>query len=119
MSIQQLVIQIEAKSGGIMAEYNTLDIIVLPTTPTQFDVNPASLALGILWGTSLLFLGLIAAFTGLGVGLVEVLGYVHTGYNPTIFGAFMGCVSGLVYGFIIGAVVFRLGNVFLTGGSDR
>lgn len=117
--MEQLIIQINAKSGltepkRSFLEINVLSNSVLPISfeeGRKFDANTAGLGLGLLWGSLLVFLGLIAMLTGLGTGLVEVLSSIHVGYGPTVFGVFMGGVSGIVYGFIFGAIIFRVYNM--------
>ena len=120
MALQELSIEIVAESFVDDHKVRAIDINMLPNSPipisfedpeTKFDANTAGLGLGLFWAATLIFLGLVATFTGLGVGLVEWLGTIHVGYKPTLFGTFMGAISGLVYGFIIGAIMFRILNV--------
>ncbi len=128
MALQhQLCIRIEVISAGAMPEPNTLDIIAVPTAPTiisfeeegaRFDANTVGLALGILWGTVLVFLGLVASLTGYGTGMVERIAFLHVGYDTTMLGILMGGVSGLVYGFILCAVLVRVYNAVFARGAD-
>ncbi|HHT9135077.1 MAG TPA: hypothetical protein ACFYD2_09260 [Candidatus Avalokitesvara rifleensis] len=122
--MEQLVIQINAKSGlteprRSFLEINILSNSVLPISFEEgrgFDANTVGLGLGIFWGSLLMFLGVIAMVTGLGAGLVEALSHIHVGYGPTVFGIFMGGISGMVYGFIFGAIIFRAYNVIFARG---
>ncbi|MFQ5863233.1 MAG: hypothetical protein ACE5IC_08960 [Candidatus Brocadiales bacterium] len=121
MDLQQLCIQIEAKGGGTVSEQNFLVINMLPSSllpilfvaDTKFDANTVGLGLGIVWGALLVFFGLIATVTGLGTGLVELLGSVHIGYKATVLGSVIGGICGLVYGFICGAIIARAYNLLL------
>lgn len=123
----QLCIRIEARSAGAMPESNTLNIIVIPTAPTiisfeeegaKLDANTVGLALGVLWGAVLVFLGLVASLTGYGTGMVERIAFLHIGYDTTMLGILMGGVFGLVYGFILCAVLVRVYNVVFARGAD-
>ena len=128
MSLQELSIEITAESFVDDHKVKAIDINMLPNSPipisfedpeTKFDANTAGLGLGLLWAAILVFLGLVATLTGIGAGLVEWLGSVHVGYKPTLFGTFMGAISGLVYGFIIGAIMFRVLNVIFVSVRGR
>lgn len=125
MGTYRLCIRIEAKSGTAEPRYSGIEINMLPTSSlpisfeegAKFDANTIGLALGLMWGTLLILLGLTATLTGIGTGLVEQLGSVHIGYKATILGTVIGGVCGLIYGFVLGAVVFRVYNMLFARDS--
>ncbi len=115
MDLAELCIEINVRSGVTEPKGDALEINGLAgsSTPFSIDASTTGFGLGMAWGGALVFLGLIAMMTGLGAGLVELLGYVHIGYEATIFGVFKGGIMGFLYGFICGAVLSITSNTFL------
>lgn len=121
MALQQLCIRIGARSGASEPKYEGIEINMLPDSPfpvslsftegSRFDANTVGLCLGVMWGTLLVLLGLMATMTGLGSSLVEQLGLYHIGYEATVYGSIIGGVVGLIYGFVFGAIIFRAYNM--------
>lgn len=70
------------------------------------------LAIGILWGVSLLVMGLVAHFYVYGKPFVDALATLYWGYEPSIQGSVIGGIIGLVDGFIMGALIGWLYNKF-------
>lgn len=72
------------------------------------------LALGCIWGLSLLIIGLIASSTMYyGHPFVQALDSVYIGYAPTVDGAFVGLAWGFIGFFIFGWCISILYNLFL------
>ena len=67
-------------------------------------LNPMNLglALGIIWGLSLLLLGLYAWQLNWGTDMVIVLGSFYIGYAPSLLGSIIGMIWGFVDCFIGG-----------------
>ena len=72
------------------------------------------LALGILWGGSLLISGLIAMTTGIAEGFVDSLGTMYLGYQSTIVGSLIGGAWGFFDMFLGGVLIAFLYNFFLS-----
>ncbi|BCA94527.1 hypothetical protein TUM19329_08880 [Legionella antarctica] len=70
------------------------------------------LSLGVMWGLSVLILGLIAYFHSYGKPFVEAMGVLYIGYAPSIKGSILGGIIGFMDAFISGAVVAWLYNLF-------
>lgn len=81
---------------------------------TKYKLCPISLglALGILWGLSVLITGLIAHYYHYGRAFVTSLGELYVGYTHTIAGSFIGAGIGFVDAFIFGALIALLYNLF-------
>ena len=63
------------------------------------------LAIGIVWGFSVLLTGLVAMHFHYGVELVRLMGTIYIGYKATVVGSLIGGLYGLVDGFIFGFLV--------------
>lgn len=70
------------------------------------------LSLGILWGLSLLVMGLIAYFYAYGRPFVEAVATLYLGYEPSVLGSFIGGVIGFIDGFVTGFLIAWLYNCF-------
>lgn len=68
------------------------------------------LTLGIIWGASILLMGLIATFYTYGKTFVTVVGGLYIGYQPTIMGSFLGAGIGFLDAFIGGVIAAWLYN---------
>ena len=80
---------------------------------TYCKLNPLALglAIGILWGVSILLMGLLAYFFAYGEGFVVAMGTLYYGYSPTLMGSFIGGLIGLIDGFICGVIIGWLYNL--------
>lgn len=76
--------------------------------PVSFGV-----ALGIVSGTAVLLLGIVAAFFGWGVPLAAMLSSLYIGFGPTVAGSIAGAVWGFADGFVFGFLVAWLYNRLL------
>lgn len=70
------------------------------------------LAVGLLWGVSVLLMGLLATYLAYGNAFVSAMSLLYVGYEPSIKGSVIGGVIGFVDAFIMGAIVAWLYNVF-------
>ena len=77
-------------------------------------LNPKALglALGILWGAGVLFMGLLAMVCGWAQPMVDVLSVMYLGYSASILGALIGTLWGFVDAFVGGWVLAWLYNKF-------
>jgi len=78
-------------------------------------LNPvaAGLAMGIVWGLCMPFMGLTSHFWNWGTKFVELMGSVYIGYTNTIAGSFIGLAWGAVDGFIGAFLLAWIYNLFL------
>ncbi|KTD02150.1 bacteriophage holin [Fluoribacter gormanii] len=70
------------------------------------------LAFGVLWGISILVMGLLAYYYTYGHGFVIAMGSLYPGYAPSILGSLLGGVIGFIDAFITGFIIAWLYNVF-------
>lgn len=75
----------------------------------RLSVKGLALACGLAWGGGVLLLGLAGAI-GWGRALVDVLGSLYIGFQPTILGSLIGGAWATVDGALAGAVVAWLYN---------
>ncbi len=90
--------------------------------PAPLGVISFGLALALTSAVFTFLLGLMAAFFGWGLGIVQVLATLYIGYSPTFVGTIAGAVWAFVDGFIAGAMIAWLYNRFLYRrmiGTDR
>lgn len=78
----------------------------------KLSIKALGLSLGIVWAAYVILLGWIAALSGYGCSLVELIGSVYLGYNPTILGGIIGGAWAFVDGAIAGAVFAWVYNKF-------
>jgi len=78
----------------------------------KLGVMAFGLAFGIMWGVGILFLGLASYWMMWGSSMVTMLGSFYVGFNSTIVGSFIGGLWGFCDGFIGGAVLAWLYNIF-------
>ena len=71
----------------------------------KLDVKAFGLAFGIVWGICTLGLGLMALIVDWGTGLVNALGTLYLGYQPTFFGSLIGGLWGFVDAFVGGIII--------------
>ncbi len=79
----------------------------------RIHVRALGLALGILWGLGVFFLGIAALVIPgqWGDQMVWILGNVYVGYDASVVGALIGAVWGFADGFIGGALLAWLYNL--------
>lgn len=70
------------------------------------------LSFGVVWALSVLFIGIVAAYTGYGFGFVEGVGSVYIGYKATIVGSLIGALWGFVDFFLFGFFIALFYNWF-------
>ncbi|STY28696.1 Uncharacterised protein [Legionella wadsworthii] len=70
------------------------------------------LALGVLWGISILLMGILSYFYHYGQSFVVAVGTLYPGYAPTIMGSFIGAVIAFIDAFIAGFILGWLYNLF-------
>ena len=81
---------------------------------TKCKICPVSfgLSLGVVWGISLLIMGLVAHHFMYGKPFVAAMAQLYIGYNPSIIGSVIGGLIGFVDAFIGGFIIAWLYNVF-------
>lgn len=77
----------------------------------KLNVKAFTLAGGITWGMSMLFLAWISSF-GWGIRDVGVIAGLYLGYEPTFVGGIIGALWGFADGAIGGFVFSSLYNCF-------
>lgn len=70
------------------------------------------LALGIIWGLCIFFMGLLMHFEMVKTTLITNSGMYFLEYGPTLVGSLVGGLIGFVHGFIKGVLIAWLYNVF-------
>jgi len=75
------------------------------------------LSLGVLWGVSLLIVGLLAHFASYGIEFVKTMNAIYIVYSPSILGSIVGGIIGFIDAFIGGVIIAWLYNLF--GGCNR
>lgn len=78
----------------------------------QLSIKGLALALGLAWGGSVALLGLAASLGWWGRALVEVLGSVYVGFDPSPLGSAIGGLWAFVDGALGGIVIAWLYNRF-------
>ena len=75
---------------------------------------PVSLGLsfGIVWGASILLMGIIATYYSYGRAFVTSFGLLYIGYEPTITGALIGGLIGFIDAFLGAFIIAMLYNLF-------
>src|SRR5262245_43082011 len=82
---------------------------------TYSRIHPWSfgLALGVVWGLSLLIAGLVAMATGWGQGFIDTMGTVYLGFQATVVGSIIGAAWAFIDLFIFGVIIASIYNLFL------
>ena len=70
------------------------------------------LSFGVLWGLSILIMGLLAYYYTYGNSFVIAVGSLYPGYAPSIKGSILGGIIGVIDGFIGGFLIAWLYNLF-------
>lgn len=81
-------------------------------TTQKFKPMAFGLSLGILWGISVFFIGLLAYFYAYGRPFVDALSSLYLGYEPSIMGSLLGGAMGFIDAFITGVIFAWLYNCF-------
>jgi hypothetical protein len=71
------------------------------------------LAFGILWGASMLVLGLTAYLIDWGTAFVHIMSSIYVGFHISIAGSFIGALWGFVDAFIAGFIIAWLYNIVI------
>ncbi|MCH9755954.1 MAG: bacteriophage holin [Gammaproteobacteria bacterium] len=81
---------------------------------TKHRLSPLAfgLSLGVIWGVSVLIMGLLAHYLSYGTEFVSAMGVVYIGYEPSIMGAVIGGIFGFIDALVGGALIAWLYNVF-------
>lgn len=81
---------------------------------TKCKLSPMALglSLGVMWGLSVLIMGLVAFYFMFGTPFVTAMGVVYIGYEPSIVGSLIGGAIGFVDAFIGGVIIAWLYNCF-------
>ena len=79
----------------------------------KLDVKAMGLSLGILWGGSLMVMGLVAIVApGYADNFVMAIASKYPGYAPTVIGSLIGFVCGFIDAGIGGIILAWLYNKF-------
>ena len=78
----------------------------------RLSVFGFGMALGLTWGLSVLALGLMNHYLGLGATIVTGLGEFYIGYEASIIGSLIGAGWGFIDMFIGGVIIAWLYNRF-------
>lgn len=78
----------------------------------KLDVKALGLALGIVWGSALFFMGLMIMFFKWGSEFIELMGTMYVGYRATWPGSIIGFFRGFIDAGIAGLLIAWLYNKF-------
>lgn len=70
------------------------------------------MAIGVLWGASVILMAVLTMFTEYGGSFVATIGQYYLGYEATWLGAVIGGIWALVDGFVGGFLIAWLYNKF-------
>ncbi len=84
----------------------------MAATKIKLNSTALGLALGIPWALSVLLMGLLATYLTYGTAFVSAMGNVFIGYEPSVTGSIIGGLIAFVDGFVAGAVIGWLYNLF-------
>ena len=70
------------------------------------------MSLGVLWGVSVLILGLLAHAYSYGQPFVTTMGAIYVGYVPSVKGSILGGILAFINAFITGFLIAWLYNMF-------
>lgn len=71
------------------------------------------LAIGLTTGIFMFSLGLLAWLAAWGTDFMMVVESIYVGYEPTLFGSFLGGIYGFVDGFISGTLIAFFYNLYV------
>ena len=81
-------------------------------TRCKLSPLPFGLSLGVIWGASVLLMGLLAHYFAYGNAFVTAMGVVYIGYDPSITGSIIGAIFGFIDALVGGVLIAWLYNVF-------
>ena len=81
-------------------------------TSNKLCPKALGLSFGVMWGLSVLIMGLLAHHFMYGVHVVEAVGALYIGYGPSLLGSFIGGIIGFANAFISGFLLAWLYNCF-------
>ncbi|MFN3234051.1 MAG: bacteriophage holin [Gammaproteobacteria bacterium] len=84
---------------------------------SKIHVLGLGFTLGIIWGVSLLLMGILGHVMGYGTEFVTAMGTLYVGFAPTVNGAFLGLIWGFLDGFILGILIAFIYNILVKMGS--
>ena len=76
----------------------------------KLNAKALGLAMGILWGASVLLMGLMSLFCSWSLAFVEFMAPMYVGYDATILGALIGTLWAFVDAFVGGWLLAWLYN---------
>jgi hypothetical protein len=81
---------------------------------TKCKLSPLAfgLSLGVIWGASVLVMGLLAFYLSYGTAFVNAMGVLYIGYESSIIGSLIGGLFGFIDAFVGGLLIAWLYNVF-------
>ncbi len=81
---------------------------------TRCKLSPLALglSLGVIWGASVLLMGLLAHYFAYGTAFVSAMGVVYIGYEPSIAGSLIGALFGFIDALVAGILIAWLYNIF-------
>lgn len=81
---------------------------------TKCRLSPLALGLsvGVVWGASIVIMGLLAHYFAYGTAFVTAVGVVYVGYEPSIMGSVIGGLFAFIDALVGGALIAWLYNVF-------
>ncbi|HTM63859.1 MAG TPA: bacteriophage holin [Gammaproteobacteria bacterium] len=71
----------------------------------RLSVIGLGVALGTAWAVGLFALGILSWLTGWGTDMVQVLGSLYIGYEPTLIGTIIGTIWAFIDCFICGVII--------------
>jgi len=78
----------------------------------KLNIKALGLTFGIIWGITILIIGIAAACGSYGELIVALLGSIYIGYEASILGSLIGAIWGFVDAFIFGVIIAWLYNKF-------
>lgn len=81
-------------------------------TSNKLCPKALGLSLGVMWGLSVLIMGLLAHHFMYGAHVVQAVGTLYIGYGPSLLGSFIGGLIGFANAFISGYLLAWFYNCF-------
>ncbi|GEM_PF-1834477 len=86
---------------------------VIISKASKLSPRAFGLAFGILWGLTVLMMGLAGTYWGYGAGFTNLFATLYPGFTLGVQGSIIGSLWGLVDGFIFGVLLAWLYNRFV------
>ncbi|NQY43438.1 MAG: bacteriophage holin [Legionellales bacterium] len=77
-----------------------------------------STSLGLTWGLSIFILGLIGTHCQLGIDIINMIGQLYVGFEPTFLGSIIGFIISFIDAFIGGLILATIYN-FIINKSNK